>query len=189
MCTSFLWHKSNNSFKPEGHYNTEEFNQSSLIKWIIANNYSFTPIPKRKGKTRRNSSLLRTHHQDISATKHYEITLQSYMIHLWDRAITTKEISTKTIFHCQMYIKKGYVCSFSTKLHVIFKNISEVWSSYDFSSQFIYWSWTSNERKWYFQLYTIAIQCNTGRNKMFSLYLSCSCAQQICCQICAPFRN
>lgn len=118
-----LWHKSNNSFKPEGHYNTEEFNQSSLIKWITVNNYSFSPIPKRKGKTRRNSSLLRTHHQDFRATKNYEITLQSHMIHLWGRVITTEEKSTKTIFHCQIYIKKGYVCSFSTKLHAIFKYI------------------------------------------------------------------
>lgn len=90
------------------------------------------------------------------------------------------------LFHIIPCIKNGYVFSFSTKLHVILKNmcgsISEVWSIYVFF-------FPSNERKFYFQLFSIAIQCNTGSNKIFPFYLSCSCAQKIRCQICAQFRD
>lgn len=107
-------------------------------------------IPKEKGKqgeimkTRRNCTLLSPHHQYNRAMKNYEITLQSHMRHLQERNIRTKENNlpfsplgsdwdleknkqsqpkrhqTHTIIVSYIRIGKGYVCSFSTSIHVIF---------------------------------------------------------------------
>lgn len=87
-------------------------------------------------------------------------------------------------------IKNGFVFNFSTKLHVIFKNICmTIPQKFDLFMIFLHNLFIEVElqiKKIYIQLCSIAIQCNTGSNKMFPfLSVTFTCTTNTLSNLCS----